>query len=71
MASVLHRGSYAGLASARAALDRWIDAAGLTPAGPLRVLYLQFGAEPELRVPRAYLVERDADFVTELQQPVE
>jgi DNA-binding transcriptional MerR regulator len=71
MASVIHRGSYGGLASAREALDRWIQAAGLAPSGPLRVLYLQFGAEPELRVPRAYLVERDVDFVTELQQPVE
>jgi hypothetical protein len=30
-------------------------------------VYLQFGAEPELRVPAGYLVGRDADFVTELQ----
>jgi hypothetical protein len=44
--------------------------AGLEPAGPMRVLYLQFGAEPELRVPAGYVVERDADFVTELQQPI-
>jgi hypothetical protein len=36
----------------------------------MRILYLQFGAEPELRVPRGYVVERDADFVTELQLPV-
>ena len=47
----------------------WVAAAGLVPTGPLRVLYLQFGAEPELRVPRGYLVHRDADFVTELQHP--
>ncbi len=69
-ASIIHRGSYGGLGTARAALDRWVRAAGLAPAGPLRILYLQFGAEPELRVPPAYLVHRDADFVTELQQPV-
>ena len=69
-ASVIHRGGYGSLADARRTLARWVEAAGLTPAGPLRVLYLQFGAEPELHVPGAFLVERDADFVTELQQPV-
>ena len=69
-ASLIHRGSYAGLVAARAALARWVRAAGLDPAGPLRVLYLQFGAEPELRVPSAYVVDREADLVTELQQPV-
>ncbi len=70
-AAVIHRGSYGGLLPARRALERWVSAAGLVPSGPLRVLYLQFGAEPELRLPRGWTVERDADFVTELQQPVE
>jgi DNA-binding transcriptional MerR regulator/effector-binding domain-containing protein len=69
-ASIIHRGSYAGLADSLAALRAWVAAAGLTAAGPLRILYLQFGAEPELRVPPAYLVDRSADFVTELQLPV-
>jgi DNA-binding transcriptional MerR regulator/effector-binding domain-containing protein len=69
-ASIIHRGSYAGLAASLAALRAWVAAAGLTAAGPLRILYLQFGAEPELRVPPAYLVDRSADFVTELQLPV-
>jgi DNA-binding transcriptional MerR regulator len=69
-ASVIHRGSYGGHGSARAALERWVAAAGFAPADRLRVLYLQFGAEPELRVPRGLLVERDDDLVTELQLPV-
>ena len=69
-ASVIHRGSYGGLREARRALGEWVAAAGLVTTGPLRVLYLQFGAEPELRVPRSYLVQRDEDFVTELQLPV-
>jgi DNA-binding transcriptional MerR regulator len=69
-ASIIHRGSYGGLSAAHAELEAWVREAGMKPAGPLRILYLQFGAEPELRVPRAWLVERDADFVTELQQPV-
>jgi len=70
VASLIHRGAYAGLADARAALDRWVQTAGRERAGRLRVLYLQFGAEPELRVPRGYLVDRESDLVTELQQPV-
>jgi hypothetical protein len=36
----------------------------------MRTLYLAFGADPELRVPPGYVVDRDEDFVTELQLPV-
>lgn len=69
-ASVIHRGDYDGIANARRRLVRWVEAAGLTPTGPMRTLYLQFGAEPELRLPPGWVVQRDADFVTELQLPV-
>jgi hypothetical protein len=67
VAAAMHRGSYDRIASVQAALMAWVAAARLPTDGRLRILYLQFGAEPELRVPPAYLVERDADFVTELQ----
>jgi len=67
VATAIHRGSYEGLAPMQAALEAWVSAANLPSAGRLRILYLQFGAEPELRVPPAYLVQRDADLVTELQ----
>lgn len=70
VASVIHRGPYAGVAQARRALESWVSAAGLTPSGPMRTLYLQFGAEPDLRLPPGYVVRDAADFVTELQQPV-
>ena len=50
---------------------RWMAAAGLQPAGPMRTIYLQFGADADLRLPPGWVVERDADFVTELQRPVE
>ena len=70
-ATVIHRGPYATVPAARAALVRWVAAAGLRPAGPFRVLYLQFGADPGLDVPPNYLVTRDEDFVTELQLAVE
>jgi len=69
-ATLLHRGSYESLGSVRRELAEWVEAAGLAVAGPLRILYLQFGAEPELRLPRGWVVARDADFVTELQLPV-
>ncbi|HET8777428.1 MAG TPA: MerR family transcriptional regulator [Candidatus Limnocylindria bacterium] len=70
VASVIHRGDYAGVAPARQRLLQWVAAADLHPEGPMRTLYLQFGAEPELRLPPGWVVERDADFVTELQLPV-
>jgi hypothetical protein len=69
-ATLLHRGDYDTLGAARSELEGWVAAAGLEPAGPLRVLYLQFGAEPELRVPRGWVVPAAEDFVTELQLPV-
>ena len=70
VASVIHRGPYGGVAGARRALVRWVEASGLAPAGPMRTLYLQFGADASLRLPPGWVVQRDVDFVTELQQPV-
>jgi DNA-binding transcriptional MerR regulator/effector-binding domain-containing protein len=70
MASVIHRGSYGGVAGARTALLRWVEASGLSPAGPMRTLYLQFGADPGLGLARGWVVERSEDLVTELQLPV-
>jgi hypothetical protein len=70
VASLIHRGSYDGVAAARAILLRWTAAAALNPSGPMRTLYLQFGAEPELRLPAGWVVERSDEFITELQQPV-
>ncbi len=71
VASVIHRGPYGGIAGAREALLRWVEASGLEPAGPMRTLYLQFGADPALRLPPDWVVERSEDLVTELQLPVE
>lgn len=66
-ATTIHRGPYPGLAERRYALERWVTAAGLVSAGRLRIVYLRFGAEPELRTPQPYLTDEDAEFVTELQ----
>jgi len=69
-ATLIVRGSYDLVRAGRVALERWVVAAGMHRTGPLRVIYLQFGAEPELRLPRGYVVEHDADLVTEIQLPV-
>jgi effector-binding domain-containing protein len=70
VASVLHRGPYEALPKALDELHGWASRAGHEAAGGLRVLYLQFGAEPDLRLPAAWTVDRDDEFVTELQLPV-
>jgi DNA-binding transcriptional MerR regulator len=70
VASILHRGPYETLGAALRVLEGWAAAAGYEPAGRTRILYLQFGAESELRVPRGWVVDRAADFMTELQLPI-
>lgn len=69
-ATALHHGSYGGLEATRSRLAEWIDGSGLRQVGPLRILYLQFDAEGDLRLPRTWLVERASELVTELQVPV-
>jgi DNA-binding transcriptional MerR regulator len=69
-ATLIVRGPYEAITAARETLERWADAAGVATSGPLRIIYLQFGAESELSVPSGYVVDRAADFVTELQLPV-
>ena len=70
-ATILHHGAYATLPAALDGLREWVVAAGHQVAGPLRILYLQFGAEADLRLPRGWTVERDEEFVTELQLPID
>jgi DNA-binding transcriptional MerR regulator len=69
-ATILHRGGYDGLRARHRRLARWVGRAGYEPAGPLRILYLQFGAAASLRLPGAWVVEEASDFLTELQLPI-
>jgi DNA-binding transcriptional MerR regulator len=69
-ATILHHGSYAKMPATRRALDRWIAGSGLESGDPVRILYLQFGAEEDLQLPAQYLVDRSSDLVTEIQVPV-
>ena len=68
--TIIQRGPYDRLASARRTLEEYLARTRLRGAGPLRVLYLQFGAEAELALPPGYVVERAADYLTELQLPL-
>jgi DNA-binding transcriptional MerR regulator len=70
-ATIIVRGGYDRLAGGRAALARWVSAAGLAAAGPIRIVYLQYGAAPDLRLPSGYVVVEAADYVTELQMPID
>jgi hypothetical protein len=67
---MLHHGPYETLPPALDGLREWVAAAGHAPGGGLRILYLQFGAPPDLGLPRGWTVERAVDFVTELQLPI-
>jgi DNA-binding transcriptional MerR regulator len=70
-ATLIVRGGYERLQEARDLLGRWVDASGLAVAGPLRIVYLQYGAAPDLRIPPGYVVDAAAEYVTELQLPVD
>jgi DNA-binding transcriptional MerR regulator len=70
VAAVIHRGPYDGMPAARRSLEEWVAATGYEQVDRTRILYLTFGAEPELEVPEAYLSDHAIDFVTEIQIPV-
>jgi DNA-binding transcriptional MerR regulator len=69
-ATALHHGTYATMARTRDALRDWLEASGLEAAEPVRILYLQFGAEPDLRLPSSFVVSRSSDLLTEFQIPI-
>jgi DNA-binding transcriptional MerR regulator len=72
MACVIHTGGYERLAQAFAALLYWIETNGYVISGPLREVFLRFGATAQgYTLPDVYLTEDAAGFVTELQLPVE
>lgn len=72
MACVVHTGSYAALYQAYNALLNWIEANNYRMLGPIREVYLRYGADGlGFDLPPTYL-ERDANqFVTELQLAVQ
>lgn len=61
MASTIHQGSFAGLASAYAELLKWVDAHGYIIVGPDREIYLRLPEDVSRQDPNA---------ITEMQVPI-
>lgn len=72
MACCIHTGDYDTLPQAFGALMQWIEANDYHIVGPTREVFLRFGAgEQGYALPAAYVTDDAAEFVTELQVPVE
>lgn len=71
-ACVVHTGGYTSLYQAYNALLEWIEANGYRMTGPIREVYLRYGADGlGFDLPPTYLTKDSNSFVTELQLPVE
>jgi DNA-binding transcriptional MerR regulator len=71
-ACVVHTGSYATLYQAYNALLRWIETNNYRIAGPIREVYLRYGADGlGFELPPTYLAADSNQYVTELQLSVE
>jgi DNA-binding transcriptional MerR regulator len=69
--SLIYRGAYRQTPDLFTRLARWIDANGGVIGGPLREVYLRFGASQSgYRLPERVLARNDADYVTELIAPI-
>ncbi len=71
-ACVVHTGSYGTLYQAYNALLSWIEASGYHMQGPIREVYLRYGADGlGFDLPPTYVAESSDEYVTELQLPIE
>jgi DNA-binding transcriptional MerR regulator len=71
-ACVVHTGSYAVLYQAYNALLGWIESNSYRIKGPIREVYLSYGADGlGFELPPTYLVKEPNPFVTELQLEIE
>jgi DNA-binding transcriptional MerR regulator len=71
-ACVVHTGRYATIYQPYNALLSWIEVNGYRMNGPIREVYLRYGADGlEFDLPSTYLVKGSSPFITELQLSVE
>jgi effector-binding domain-containing protein len=72
MACVVYTGSYSKTLEVLTTLLLWLQQHNYAIAGPLREVYLRFGADnvAELNLPTAFIASESASFVTELQLPI-
>jgi DNA-binding transcriptional MerR regulator len=72
VACAVHVGEYSGIYRAYNALLSWIEANGYQMTGPIREVYLRYGAEGlDFELPRTYLANDRHEYVTELQLSVQ
>ena len=72
VACVVHVGEYADIYQAYNALLAWIEANDYRMTGPIREVYLRYGAEGlDFELPATYLANDKHEYVTELQISVE
>lgn len=72
LACVVYVGDYSQIDEAYNALLNWIDGNGYQMKGPIREIYLKYGAdELDFELPQTYLTQEANQYVTELQVMVE
>jgi effector-binding domain-containing protein len=65
-------GNYLHVSQAYNALLNWIDSNGYQMKGPIREVYLKYGADDlDFDLPQTYLAQDSNQYVTELQLAVE
>ena len=68
---MVHVGEYADIYQAYNALLEWIEANDYQMTGPIREVYLRYGADGlDFELPATYLANDKLDYVTELQLAV-
>jgi DNA-binding transcriptional MerR regulator len=72
VACVVHVGEYSDIYQAYNSLLAWIEANGYRMTGPIREVYLRYGADGlDFELPATYLGDNHNEYVTELQLSVE
>jgi DNA-binding transcriptional MerR regulator len=72
VACVVHVGEYSDIYQAYNSLLAWIEANGYRMTGPIREVYLRYGADGlDFELPLTYLGDNHNEYVTELQLSVE
>jgi effector-binding domain-containing protein len=72
VACVVHVGEYSDIYQAYNALLAWIEANGYRMAGPIREIYLRYGADGlDFELPPTHLANDKHEYVTELQLTVQ
>jgi DNA-binding transcriptional MerR regulator len=72
MACVVHLGAYSTIYQAYNALLGWIETNNYQMVGPIREVYIRYGADGlNFALPQTYLEKDSAQYVTELQLTVE